>query len=70
MNDTQELTAKLAAKVLDFYRVFEEQKQTTRGGGRAAKYSTANAITVSKTMAQLEPVYDGWVEIWLTKWGY
>ena len=66
MNDTQELTAKPAAKILYFYRVFEEQKQMTRGGGRAAKYSTANAITASKTMAQLEPVYEEWVEIWLT----
>ena len=70
--DTKELTDKPAAKILDFYRGFEEQRKTTIGGAAAAaaKYSTANAIAVSETMARLEPVNDGWMETWLTQWGY
>ena len=67
-NDTKELIVKPAAKILDFYRDFEEQRRTV--GGVAAKYSTTNAIAVSETMARLEPVNDGWMETWLTQWGY
>lgn len=67
-NNTKELIVKPAAKILDFYRGFEEQRRTI--GEVAAKYSTANAIAVSDTMARLEPVNDGWMETWLTQWGY
>lgn len=67
-NDIKELTVKPAAKILDFYRGFEEQRRTI--GGAAAKYSTANAIAASETIARLEPVNDGWMETWLTQWGY
>ena len=70
VNDKQELTAKPAAKILDFYRAFKEQKERSRGGGGPVKYSTMNAITASKTMAQLEPVCKEWMEIWLRQWGY
>lgn len=64
-NNTRELTAKPAAKILDFYRAFEEQR--VAGG---LKYSTANGVAASKTLAKLEPVNKDWMEIWLTQWGY
>lgn len=65
-NDKKELAAKPAAKILDFYKAFKEQKRT--GGGPI--YSTAHGIAASKTMAELEPVNNDWMEIWLTQWGY
>ena len=64
-NDTAELTAKPAAKILDFYRGFERQG---RKGG--VTFSTANGIAASETLAGLEPVNTDWMDIWLTQFGY
>lgn len=65
-NDARHLTAKPAAKILDFYRALEQQREMAGG----LHFSTAHAITASKTMAQLEPVNKDWMDIWLTQWGY
>lgn len=67
MTDTKELTAKPAVKILDFYRALDEQREE---GGGGLQFSTAQAIPASETMAQLEPVSEDWMEIWLTQWGY
>ena len=64
-NNPGELTEKPAAKILDFYRAFEDE----RGAGRV-HCSTANAVAASKTMAKLEPVNKDWMELWLSQWGY
>ncbi len=65
-NDTHALTAKPAAKILDFYRTLEKQDRTVGG----LTYSTAHASAASKTMKELEPVNKDWMDIWLTQWGY
>lgn len=65
-NDARNLTAKPAAKILDFYRALGQQREMAGG----LHFSTAHAITASKTMAQLEPVNKDWMDIWLTQWGY
>ncbi len=64
-NSTRELIAKPAAKILDFYRAFEEQRTAGK-----LKFGTAQGIAASKTMAEIEPVSEKWMEIWLTQWGY
>lgn len=67
ITDTEELTAKPSVKILDFYRALDEQREE---GGKELHFSTAQAIAASETMAQLEPVSEDWMEIWLTQWGY
>ena len=62
----QELTTKPAAKILEFYQAFEKQKEVAAG----ANFDTAHGIAASKTMAELGPVNKGWMDIWLTQWGY
>lgn len=64
-NNIRELTAKPAARILDLYRAFEEQR--AEGG---LNFRTAHGIAASKTMAELEPVNKLWMEIWLTQWDY
>lgn len=63
--NTSELMAKPAAKILDFYMTLEQQR---KAGGLS--YRTANGITASKTMAELQPVSRDWMEIWLTQCGF
>ena len=63
---TQELTTKPAAKILEFYRALEKQKEVAGG----VKFDTAHGIAASKTMAELGPVNKGWMDIWLTQWDY
>ena len=64
-NNTRELIAKPAAKILDFYMTFDKQR---KAGG--LNFCTANGIAASKTMAELQPVSRDWMEIWLTQCGY
>ncbi len=64
-SNAREVTAKPAAKILDFYRDFEAGKQV---GG--LKYSTAHGVAASSTMAELESVNAQWMNIWLDQWGY
>ena len=81
--DTEELTHKPAVKILGFFREIEDQKKRVyRAEGEGSndgergrketvvKYSTANGIKASRTMAELAPVSRQWMEIWLRQWGY
>ena len=63
--NTRELAAKPAAKILDFFKDFEGARQA-----RKLKYVADNAIAVSKTLRDIGPVSPRWMEIWLDQWGY
>ena len=64
-SDSHGVTAKPAAKILNFYRELESGKPA---GG--LKYVTAHGIAASTTMVELEPVSAKWMDIWLDQWGY
>ena len=65
-NDTSELAAKPAIKILDFYRAMKEQRKTSA----SLRFSTAQAMAASRTMSRLEAVNNEWMKIWLTQLGY
>ena len=64
--DTRQLTAKPAAKILDFFRVLDNEMKE----GKGAIFSTKHGVFVSKTMASLGPVGTEWMELWLGQWGH
>ena len=64
-SNTDELTAKPAIKILDFFRAIDKQKTS-----KQLTFLKSHAIAASKTMSSLEPVNQDWMEIWLSQWGY
>lgn len=60
------LSAWPAIKILDFYRALEQM----RSSKAKLVYSTAHGLAASKTLANLEPVNNEWMSIWLDQWGY
>ena len=63
--DIQDLTAKPAAKILDFYRACEKARKEG-----SVKYSTSHGITASQTMRDITPVNAAWLGKWLDQLGY
>ncbi len=63
--DIQDLTAKPAAKILDFYRACEKARKEG-----SVQYSTSHGISASKTMRNLTPVNAAWMGKWLHQLGY
>ena len=63
LTDTDEITAKPAVKILGFFRNVERNKIT-----HCPRYSTAHGVTASKTMTELQPVSEEWMQIWLDQW--
>lgn len=61
----QGLTAKPAAKILDFYRTCEKARKEG-----SVMYSTSYETTASKTMSNLTPVNAAWMGKWLDQLGY
>lgn len=53
-----------ALKILDFFESLAGIQTTST----EVTYETQNAVTASKTMAELEPVNQKWIEIWLSQW--
>lgn len=59
-----ELAAKPALKILDFFETLVSQ----RDGWGNTEYETQQTVQGSKTMAELEPVNEKWMHVWLSQW--
>ena len=64
-NDANELASKPAVKILEFY----EQAASAAAEPRQT-FETKNGITNSKTMADLEPINEGLMDLWLSQWNF
>ena len=64
-SDPRELTAKPAAKILDFFLALE----TVKAEGES-KFKTENSVAASETFAALRSVNTEWMEIWMDRLGY
>ena len=64
-SDIRELTAKPAAKVLDFFRAIEKAKAEGK-----TEFKAEHGIAASKTFAGLRSVNTEWLEIWMDRLGY
>ena len=62
-SDAKEVARMPATKVLGFFKNLLKQREGTR-------YSTENGTKGSNTLAELELMGKGWMEIWLRAWGY
>lgn len=63
-NSELEVATIPALKILDFF----ESLAGIQTKSTEVTYETQNAVTASKTMAELEPVNQKWIEIWLSQW--
>ena len=64
-NNAIELANKPAAKILDFY------ERAARGATETRQmYETRNGVATSKTMANLAPISQDLMEMWLKEWNF
>ena len=65
--DQNEVATKPALKILDWFEALEKGSNSThpRQG-----YETSQGVTVSRTMASLPAVSEGWMKTWLEQWSF
>ncbi|KAL2043853.1 hypothetical protein N7G274_003373 [Stereocaulon virgatum] len=59
----ENLSSMPALKILDFFEGLENEKS-------AMKYEMKHALETSKSMARLDSINSGWVDVWLKKWNF
>ena len=64
-NDATELAKKPAVKILEFYERAADAAAETR-----QTYATANGVACSKTMADMAPISEELMELWLKQWNF
>lgn len=68
LNAKEEVVAKPAVKILDFFKGVGERQGVTVANGIA--FSTEEAKKSSKVMLGLDPVKDEWLQKWIKDWGF
>ncbi|KAK4994905.1 hypothetical protein LTR66_005174, partial [Elasticomyces elasticus] len=64
-NDSKQLAAMPAAKILEFYELAAQAASRTR-----QRYATENGVANSRTMAELAPISPELMDLWLTQWDF
>jgi thioester reductase-like protein len=55
------------SKLLEFYQGISEEGEKGRG---SVRLDTTKTQTMSKKLTEMEAVSSGWMNIWLSQWGY